>query len=113
MESNNSKIPSVSELLDQDLNDEIVIMRLMSHPNPELVIAGLLRMIKEERTKFSEQIEAIYKRISNLELKAKNVTDNVNSVNQIMNFMKAKSGSMMNEEMNKNEETLNVTPEKE
>ena len=90
MESNNSKIPSVSELLAQDLNDEIVIMRLMSHPNPELVIAGLIRMIKEERSKFSEQIESIYKRISTLESRTKTITNDVGSVNRIVDFMKNK-----------------------
>lgn len=91
-----TNIPEVSTLLTKDFNDEIVVMQLMSHPRPELVIAGLIKIINKERSEYSKVLEEISERINRIETKANNLNSNVDMATNMVNFVK--------ESMNKDKE---------
>lgn len=85
----NKKMQEVSELLKQDLNDGTVMLQLMSHPESELVISGLLRIINEERVIYNEKLNQIIEKICKLEDCEKAVSENLGKAQKVIDSIQA------------------------
>lgn len=85
----NKKMQEVSELLKQDLSDGTVMLQLMSHPESELVISGLLRIINEERVIYNEKLNQIIEKICKLEDREKAVSENLGKAQKMIDSIQS------------------------